>query len=243
MDEGGAGLSLSEAPRSTRGSVRLALVLRSVLVSPRVGFQSALTAARRRERVGQTRTEGMAPFVLTALGGAALMLLWLKLAGMIELRSVGRSDYSDGFLALALAAGAVFAIVAQIVSAAPAARASRVLGGGGRSVDLRIVWGTAAFPQVFVLLILLPLDLLIAGPQTFTTEPMVDSLATAWAALSIALQVAITLWSLLLYVFGVEVATGLGKLKAGLVVTVAGLGLALVCGSVIAPAAVAAGAL
>ena len=171
------------------------------------------------------------------------MLLWLKLAGMVELRSVGRRDYSDGFLALALAAGAVFAIVAQIVSAAPAARAARRLGGNGRSVDLRIVWGTATFPQVLVLLILLPLDLLIAGPQTFTTEPMADSLATAWAALSISLQVTIALWSLLLFVSGVEVATGLGKFKAGLVVAVAGLGLALVCGSVVAPAAVAAGAL
>ena len=54
---------------------------------------------------------------------------------------------------------------------------------------------------------------------------------------------AVALWSLLLFVFGVEVATGLGKLKAGLVVAVAGLGLAIVCGSVVAPAALAAGAM
>ena len=243
MDERGAGLSLSEAPRSTRASVRLALVLRSILVSPGVGFQSALTAARRRERVGQTRTEGLAPFVLSAFGGAALMLLWLKLAGMFEWRSVGPRDYSDDYLMVALGAGAVFGVAAQVVCAAPTARAAQWLGGKVRSVDLRIVWGAAAFPQVFALLILLPLDLLIAGPQTFMTEPLGDSLATAWAALSIALQTAVALWSLALYVRGVEVATGVTKLRAALVAAVAGLGLAFVCALVVAPAAVAAGAL
>ena len=81
----------------------------------------------------------------------------------------------------------------------------RAVGGDvATRVDLRLVWGAGAFPQVFALLLLLPLDLLIVGTDTFTSERLDDPLATGWAAFSIAMAVSLTVWSVYLFVRGVE---------------------------------------
>jgi hypothetical protein len=76
-----------------------------------------------------------------------------------------------------------------------------------------MVWGASAFPQVFGML-LVPLDLLIVGPETFTSAKLADSVASAWAALSIAVALALTLWSLYLFVKGVSVVSGIRSRKA-----------------------------
>ena len=64
------------------------------------------------------------------------------------------------------------------------------------------------------LVLLLPLDLAIVGTDSFTTAKLGDSLATAWAAFSIALGICIAIWSLFLFVRGLEVAGGLGAKRA-----------------------------
>ena len=233
---------------SARASVRLGLVLRSILVAPRVGFESAIEASRRRARIRARSSEGAAPFVLAAMGGASMMLLWLKLGGMADLRDVGPRAYDAGLLVAALVAGALVGLGGQWLWSEAAARLAgatrRALrrdegadppgvsvparSGGASAPELRLVWGAAAFPQVLPLFVLLPLDLLIVGPGAFTTVPMSDSLATAWAALSVALGVAIALWSAFLFVRGVQVATELGPGLTGLTVVAAPVALGLV---------------
>lgn len=247
---------------SARASVRLGLVLRSILVAPRVGFESALEASRRRARIKPRSSEGVAPFVLAAVGGASLMLLWLKLGGMADLRDVGPRAYDPGLLVAALVAGALVGLGAQWLWSEAAARIAGATRRGrvrGRGVDptaageaatraegasareLRLVWGAAAFPQVLPLLVLLPLDLVIVGPGVFTTAPLSDSLSTAWAALSVALGVAIALWSAFLFVRGVQVVTDFGAGRAGLTVVAAPVSLGLVAATLVVTLSSAAG--
>jgi hypothetical protein len=216
------------APDSARASVRLGLTLRSVLVSPRVGFQSALQAAERRERTGGKSSEGPIHLLLAALAGSAGMLLWLKLSGMAQVRSVERGDYAPELLAAALMLGALIGVAAQGLWSLVGVYVARALGSQARPRDFRIAWGAAVFPQVFVLATLLPLDLVLIGPGAFTTQPLSDSLATAWAATSVALGVSVGIWSACLFVRGVQVAAGLSTLKAVVASLAAGSCTALV---------------
>jgi hypothetical protein len=94
--------------------------------------------------------------------------------------------------------------------------------------DLRLVWGASDFPHVFALVLLLPLDLAIVGTDSFTTAKLDDSLATAWAAFSIALGICIAIWSLFLFVRGLEVAGDIGAKRA-----LAGTVIALACLTVV----------
>jgi hypothetical protein len=96
------------------------------------------------------------------------------------------------------------------------------------------VWGASAFPQVFALLFLLPLDLLIVGQDTFTTTRLVDPVSTAWAAFSIALGMSALVWSLFLLYRGVGSATGLGRGRALLCAAGAVLSVVVVVGALVA---------
>jgi hypothetical protein len=73
-----------------------------------------------------------------------------------------------------------------------------------------------------VLLVLLPLDLLVVGPQSFSTGPLEDPVATAWAAASIALSFSLAVWTTYLLIKGVRVAAEVGALRSVLT-AVAGL--------------------
>src|SRR5688500_1684020 len=71
LAQSGLCLSSSEAaPAGGRGSARLGLTLRSVLLSPHDGFAAALKSTERRSRAGRRPAEGLAPYVLAAVGGA-----------------------------------------------------------------------------------------------------------------------------------------------------------------------------
>jgi Yip1 domain len=199
---------------SARASARLGLTLRTVLISPRDGFRAAFQATDRRERAGRHPAEGLAPFLLAALAGAALFMLWLKVGGLFGWRESPRSQFRSEFLVGALITGALLGLAGQALWSVAGRHAVRALGGRASGRDLRTVWGAAGFPQVLSLALLLPLDLLIVGPATFTTERLTDSVATAWAALSIALSAALALWSLWLFVRGVETASGMGTARA-----------------------------
>jgi len=206
-------VSRVETPRQ-RASAHLGSTLRSVLIAPAVGFPGAFKAADRRERAGARPAEGVAPFVLGALGGAALFVLWLKLGGLLGLRHVARSQYRSEFVVGSMIAGALLSLVAQGLWGSAGARVARLMGGRASPRDLRIVWGAAAFPYVLSLVMLLPLDLAIVGEDTFTTEPLRDPVATGWAALSIALATVLALWGAWLFVRGVGVAAELPLARA-----------------------------
>jgi uncharacterized MAPEG superfamily protein len=212
---------LDTTPRSN-ASARLGLTLRSVLLTPRDGFAAVLKAAERRERAKSRPAEGFSPYVLAAIGGASTMMLWLELGAMLGVREICTTANIGTYIAGSLILGAVLGLIAQTVWGAMGPRAMRSLRSEVTGRDLRLVWGASEFPQVFALFLLLPLDLAIVGTDTFTTAKLGDSLATAWAAFSIAVGISIAIWSLFLFVRGLEVAGGIG-VKRALVGTLFGL--------------------
>ncbi|MBA3348975.1 MAG: YIP1 family protein [Actinobacteria bacterium] len=212
---------------TTRSSARLGLTLRSVLVAPLAGFESAFNVAERRARVGRHPAEGFAPFVVAAFGGASLLVLWLKVGGLLGLRDSPGSDFRWAYLGTVLVLGALMSLIGQGLWGVAGRYVARAMGGGALGRDLRTVWGASSFPHVFALVFLLPLDLVIVGPATFTTDRLTDPLGRAWAALSVALAVSFALWSGWLFVRGTQAATGFDGLRALLAAIVAVL--CLVC--------------
>jgi hypothetical protein len=85
-------------------------------------------------------------------------------------------------------------------------------------------------------LLLLPVDVVVAGSGAFTSAPLGDSIVTAWVALSLAMATTLALWSAWLFLRGLEAATHM-RLRRALVV---GLG-AAICLSVVVGTFAAAG--
>ena len=135
------------------------------------------------------------------------MLLWLKLGSMIGQRDVARASFRWDFLIAAMVAGAALVLIAQALWGLVGRWIARFFGAETSSRDLRLVWGASFFPQVIALLFLFPLDLLIVGPDAFTSEKLTDPLSLTWSAFSVAAAICLALWSLFLLVRGVEVST------------------------------------
>jgi hypothetical protein len=224
----------TQVPAPTR-SATLGRRLRGVLVAPAAGFESAISAADRRARAGEGLAEGLTPYVLAIVGGASLMIGWLKIGGLFGGRDVDPTQFGFAELIFALVTGAVLAILGQAVFAVVAPPVVRVFRGGLTGRDARIVWGAAAFPQVFTVLVLLPLDLIIVGPEIFATTKPGDSVATGWASISIALGLLMAVWSVSLFTRGVQVVAHFGLVRAigAVVVAATCLSLVIVAGSLI----------
>jgi len=212
-------------------SARLGLTLRSVLLAPHDGFATAFKTAERRARAGLRPAEGVSPYVLAAIGGAALMSLWLKVGALAGWREVCSNDHVAAFIAVALVSGAILGLIAQALWGVVGRAVLRASRGDVDRGSLRLVWGASAFPQVLVLALLLPLDLLIVGTGSYTTGSLDDPLATAWAAFSIAIGISLAVWSLFLFVRGIEVAGGIGLWRAAASAVAAALCLVLVVGA------------
>jgi len=221
--------------RAPTRSATLGRRLRSVFVAPTAGFEGAILAADRRARAGESLAEGLTPYVLAIVGGASLMIGWLKIGGLLGGRDVDPTQFGFAELVFALATGAALAMLGQAVFGVVGPPVARAFRGGLSGRDARIVWGTAALPQVFTVLILLPLDLIIVGPEIFATTKPGDSVATGWASISIALGLSMAVWSVSLFARGVQVVAHLGLLRAiGTVVVAATcLSLVIVAGSLI----------
>lgn len=216
-------MSTTLADRS-RASARLGLTLRTVLVSPARGFEAAFRLADRRERTNFDPPEGTTPYVLAGLGGSATMILWLKVGGLAGVRSFAAADFRWGFLAAVLVLGALFGVLGQLLWGRVGTMVLALLHGEARGRDLRIAWGLSALPHAVGVMLLVPLDLVVVGPDTFTTERLGDPVSTAWAAFSIALASGLAGWSLYLFVQGIRGAGEIGPWR-GLVASAA----ALVC--------------
>ena len=153
--------------------------------------------------------------VLAALGGAAIGLLWLKVGALLGVREVCSPSYLAVYVVATGVLGAVIALLGQSLWGLIGPRSASALHGEvPQRYEFRLVWGAAAFPQVFALVFLVPLDLLIVGQDTFTTAELVDPVSTAWAAFSIALGMSALAWSLFLLFRGVRSATALTGLRA-----------------------------
>jgi hypothetical protein len=206
--------------------------LRSILIAPSAGFRSALRTTERRAERGDSPAEGWAPFVLAAVGGGALMLLFLKISALAGLREGSVHAYRISFLAVALGLGALLGLAAQVMWGRIGPGLAHLLGGSSSAPSARLVWGASFFPQVFTVLVLFPIDLLVAGDSAFTDARPEDPVAAAWAALSLSLGVALALWSFGLLVRGFEISSdGIGFRRAalgalGAVICVAAVGIA-----------------
>ena len=189
---------MSSAVSSRHGSTRLGATVRGVLVSPGSAFVPAL------KRV-EASDEGASTYVLAALGGAAAMLLWLKVRALVGFRALSPADFSWGYFVVALVFAAVVGILAQIVWSFAAPAAGGADSGSPRS--FRAVWALSAFPQVPALLLLAPIDLLLVGEGAFTASDGGDSVALAWLALSTAGALSLAVWSAYVFAKGTHVAT------------------------------------
>jgi hypothetical protein len=127
----------------------------------------------------------------------------------------------------ALVVGALLSVAGQCAWGRLGPLVAARLGGDAQARDLRLAWGAAAFPQIFILL-LLPVDIVVAGPGAFTTAPLADSIVIAWVALSAAVGTSLATWSAWLFVRGMEVATDLRPWRALVVALGAAMCLALV---------------
>jgi hypothetical protein len=203
----------SRSRPSIRSSARLGLILRAVILMPGEGFDAAAKAAERRARAGQRPAEGVTPYVLAAVGGAALFLLWLKLGGLASLREAPKSDFRAVYLAMVVFLGGLLGLAGQF---AWGWMGPPLLGTSGEAAGrtMRIVWGLAALPQVVVMSILLPLDLAVVGPHSFTTGRLPDPVSTTWAAASIAISTAAAAWSVWLFFTGLHTLSGSGRWRA-----------------------------
>ena len=192
-----------------RSSAHLGATLRSILASPGDGFGLAQRSAARRASEGARPPEGFAPYVLGAIQGASLFLLWLKVSALVGLREESSLTFRWSFLVAAAVLGALLALGAQFLWGLLGARLAASQGSEVPSRDLRLVWGTAGTPHA-IALILLPLDLVFVGSASFTSQPLDSSLASGWTAISVALGVALSLWSLFLLGRGTQVVSKLG---------------------------------
>jgi hypothetical protein len=177
----------------------------------------------------------VSPYVLSSLGGASLSLLWLKIGALLGLRKFCPDDRVAAYIAAAAVLGAVLALVAQVIWGLIGPRVVASLHGEATGSQLRLIWGAAALPQVFALLILLPLDLVLVGTNTFTSASLSEPIETAWAAASIALSLSLGVWSVYLLAKGLTVTAGLKKRGAAVAVATAGACLAVAIALFVVP--------
>lgn len=185
-------------------SAHLGATLRTVLLAPQAGFEAALRTCRRRARIGNVRPEGLAPYILAAIGGAAAALLWLKVSPLAGLRVSSQEHFRWSYLVAAALLGTALMLGAQFLWGVVGGRVLRAVGVAAEGRELRLVWGASAFPQVFALMVLVPMDLMIVGPEAYMNVRVEDPLSAGWAALSVALSLVLAGWSIWLFVRGMQ---------------------------------------
>ena len=208
--------SRSRTTTKPRHSLHLGRTFRSIMFAPRQGFESAFKIARRRARAGDVPVEGHAPMMFSAFAGASVMLLWLKVGGLIDVRDATRSDFRWPYLVIALLVGVLLGIAVQRAWGWVGTRLIDALRAETSSWQQRLIWGAASFPQIVTLFVLLPLDLLIVGAGAFTTDRLNETYRTVWAAFSISISLALVLWSLYLFARGIAVATEMDRSRVAL---------------------------
>jgi hypothetical protein len=213
--------SPSRAASRSAASAQLGGTLRSILVSPQAGFRAAFVSADKRQRFGARVPEGAASFVMGACGGTALMFLWLKLGGLLNLRSMAPADFRWSYVIVAAIGGALLGLIAQVVWGAVGRILFARFDAPVTPARMRLSWGASALPQAFALLILFPLDVAITGRGLFTGERISASFPAIWAALSVALSVSLAAWSGFLFWRGVQTASGASTTHAAIAVAAA----------------------
>ena len=165
--------------------------------------------------------------ILAALGGAFLMLLFLKVRGVIGFEGVSLSEFKWLHVFAAFVAGAIVAGIAHYLFGmlTPTLLPEAAKNGGSR--DLRTVWGLAALPAAVTFAVFALLDVFIGGPDVYLTPRDGDSLVVGWSIGSLVLALAVTAWSLVIFYKGLSVIGGARVTRSVVITAVAGLCLAI----------------
>lgn len=202
-----------QAPPAHWGSA-----LRSILTSPRKGFARALRLSR---NDGGGRAGSILALLLSGLGGAYLLLMFLKIRGLLGFLEVSPQDaqWWSG-LVLSVIAATVMGIVGHFLFGVAARPLVARIGKRCAARELRTVWGLSSFPAAAGFGVLLILDLLIAGREAYSSVEG-DSLVTGWSVGSLVIGLSLGVWSLYLFVQGLEVAADVRPSRSIMVLLVA----------------------
>ena len=146
--------------------------------------------------------------LLVFLGGVGTMTLWLKVSLLIQQADQPQSETTWLTVTASLLLGGLLAAVSFVVwsRVAPRIAAAR---GSRTSIDrVRVAWAFSDFPLAIYVSIMVPLDLLLVGPEIFSSETLEGSFAVTWSALSVGVLLAATAWSVFLFVKGLVAAAG-----------------------------------
>ena len=217
-------------------SARLGVTLRKLLADPATGFAAALSNADRREQLGRRPSEGFAPILFAAVGGAGMILAWLKFGTLVGLRHSHAGHRVWVYVLVTALIGAVIGVVALALWGLVGPWLLRSLSDHVTPRDLRIIGGLSGVPQLFALIVLLPIDAVLSGPATFTSQRMPTPVAEVWAAVSVAVAAGLAVWSAVLLIRGVQDVTGARLLQA------TGVGAVAICCLVVVTVGLLAGA-
>jgi hypothetical protein len=138
------------------------------------------------------------------------MLTWLKVGALLGLRHSDGGHNLWSFLVLSLVVGAIVAEGTLFLWSWVGRAPLRALGVDASPRELRAIAGLAGLPQLFSIALIFPVDLLVAGRASFTTEALADPVSQLWAALSVAVSIALAVWSLVIVIRGLQ---SLGDLR------------------------------
>lgn len=226
MAEGGAGLSSrastaerAPAPRKNPAPpAHWGSALRTILTAPRKGFTRALRLSRDDDG---GRAGSILVLLLSGLGGAYLLLMFLKIRGLVGFREVSPEDTQWwGGLGLAVVAAVVAGIIGHFLFGLAAPPLVARVGKRCKPRDLRTIWGLSSFPAAVGFTLLVILDLVIAGREAYSSLEG-SSLTTGWAAGSLAIGLSLGAWSLYLFLQGLQVAADVRPSRSIMVLLVA----------------------
>jgi hypothetical protein len=153
-------------------------------------------------------SESRLTVLLVVLGGSSLLLLWVKVTAL-TIADRPAADATWGATGAAILIGALCGAGGYLLWGKFAPRVSERLGGPTSKSSLRVAWSFADFPLAAYLVVFLPLDLLIVGPEIFASDRLDGTGLMIWAAISVALGVSALVWMIYLAWRGIEAATGL----------------------------------
>jgi hypothetical protein len=156
------------------------------------------------------------------------MVLWMKVGAMIGIRQAPAASFRWDYVVVACVLAALLMLAAQALWGLIGPLVANRLGGETSPRRLRLVWGASSFPHVFAVAFLLPLDLVIVGSDTFTSERLTDPVAMIWAAVSVSIGLSLAIWSGFLLVRGSAVGSSIGTARGLIVAASAAACLALV---------------
>ena len=209
-------------------SSRLGADLRNVLASPRSGFRAAMTS-----NVPERAQSSRVTTLLVLLGGAGTMLIWLKVTALtIADRPQTEVDWTSAVIALVL--GALSGAGGYMLWGRLGPRVARRWGSEATKTRMQLAWSFSDFPLAAYVAVFLPLDLLLVGPEIYSSDRLEGTFALVWAAISVALLLSAAAWTAFVKWRGIDAAAGTRGGRTFLLMATVGVCYLIVLGALIA---------